>query len=1236
MKFSLSTLFVSLALLAGAAALNAQSPPMGGYANSPYYTGPYTYVTPPGMTITNVEIKFGTQVILTNASGASTTPFNTFFSSVPAANLIPGQVHSITCTVSNPYQCGLTVWIDYDNNGTFSDTTELVCFTTNPGLGPLAMQFTPSASVGGVRRLRVRCNYYQTGAQQCYAQYSYGEAEDYLVNLGFAIATANPLPTAAQNTPYDQFITATNGTVPYLWQTPVTGLPTGMTAVQSGNDLRISGTPSVPGTYQFTLTVTDSKTPTPDQAQRQFQITVVPPPAAMPFIDDFSTDKGWQLGTTWSRGPATAYTPSTSPPRSEPGTDYSTTTDNNIIGDTIGGDYAINQSVTNWAISPMVNCFSGTNVKCRIRRWLGNAIGTSVFVEISNNGTTWNSVWSQSPSTGQSTIRDTSWQSITYNIGQWANGQATVQMRFGIGPTGGTPHTGWCIDDFEIYDAPTQLEVREGGLQGAIITNNQTVGGLRNFGNVPVGQQSPTLTIAVINNTAASIAFASPFTKGGPNPGDFYISAGSFTNPVPVGQSTTFTVTFYVSPSASLGVRNATITLTHNAGGGSINQNFVINVQATAVAAAGGVIQARLNNASGPVIAHQDPATVANTRDFGDQDPNAGPTPFITIWVTNTGGGTLYMTPPDMGGTWWTEFVVDNTGFVNSLSTGQSTTFKVAFDPTSNGVKDAEIRLPCTDPAYPSTGTPGYFAIPVKGNGVTPPVTPTLLVKETGAAGQVLPHNAPAFGSPRDFGSQLLTAGPTAALTIYIENSGGQTLTLGIPSLSGSGANQFVLNTTGYQTSLAAAANTTFTIAFDPTTTGQKDAQVTFTHNDTTKSTPFIINVTGNGITNAAAITVKAGGQTGTTLANGAPASGVLNFGNRDIGAGPSTAVQIWIENPGNANLTLGTPTVGGASASHYVLNTTGFTATVAPAGNTSFTIAFDPSTTGTKNASISFTHNATSSTTSPFIINLTGNGVPSGPIVEVREQAATGTIITHNQAVVAGGGRDFGSQDVAAGATAAKLIFILNTGTQSMTCSIPALGGTDAAHFALNTAGFTTTIAAGASSSVSITFNPNSVGVKDATLEFTHNDTLAVSPFIVNIRGTGTSATGVILTTTSLPVGDVGQPYVGTTLTAAQGTAPYTFSIRSGNLPNGMSLAPTGDITGTPTQGGSFPVTYRVTDATGGTNDVLLQLAISNAPGLSGPRGGGCSTDADVSPWLMLLAAMAALALAGRALKRA
>ncbi|HSZ36935.1 MAG TPA: putative Ig domain-containing protein, partial [Acidimicrobiales bacterium] len=58
--------------------------------------------------------------------------------------------------------------------------------------------------------------------------------------------------------------------------------------------------------------------------------------------------------------------------------------------------------------------------------------------------------------------------------------------------------------------------------------------------------------------------------------------------------------------------------------------------------------------------------------------------------------------------------------------------------------------------------------------------------------------------------------------------------------------------------------------------------------------------------------------------------------------------------------------------------------------------------------------------------------------------------------------------------------------------------------------------------------------------------------------------------------------PFTGW-LTAGGGTAPYTYSIVSGNLPDGLQLNPdTGEITGDPTATDSSTITYQVTDALG------------------------------------------------------
>nr|MCH9671554.1 S8 family serine peptidase [Gammaproteobacteria bacterium] len=85
------------------------------------------------------------------------------------------------------------------------------------------------------------------------------------------------------------------------------------------------------------------------------------------------------------------------------------------------------------------------------------------------------------------------------------------------------------------------------------------------------------------------------------------------------------------------------------------------------------------------------------------------------------------------------------------------------------------------------------------------------------------------------------------------------------------------------------------------------------------------------------------------------------------------------------------------------------------------------------------------------------------------------------------------------------------------------------------------------------------------------------------------------VIGTTSVPSGTVGQSYsVGVAVT--DGTSPYTWSISSGALPSGLSLA-NGVISGTPSSSGVWNFTVRVVDANGEQDTQSLTITVSTAP---------------------------------------
>lgn len=82
---------------------------------------------------------------------------------------------------------------------------------------------------------------------------------------------------------------------------------------------------------------------------------------------------------------------------------------------------------------------------------------------------------------------------------------------------------------------------------------------------------------------------------------------------------------------------------------------------------------------------------------------------------------------------------------------------------------------------------------------------------------------------------------------------------------------------------------------------------------------------------------------------------------------------------------------------------------------------------------------------------------------------------------------------------------------------------------------------------------------------------------YLISIYGTG--ADPVVITTTTLPDGQVGTAY-SQSLVATGGATPYTWTLASGALPDSLNLSSAGVISGTPTVAGTFNFTVKAKDS--------------------------------------------------------
>ena len=96
--------------------------------------------------------------------------------------------------------------------------------------------------------------------------------------------TTTSLSDGTVGVAYSDTLEATGGVAPYTWAITEGNLPDGLSLDPSTG--KISGTPTTPGTFNFTVQVSDSQTP-PATATKDLSITILSPGAPIPTLSEW-------------------------------------------------------------------------------------------------------------------------------------------------------------------------------------------------------------------------------------------------------------------------------------------------------------------------------------------------------------------------------------------------------------------------------------------------------------------------------------------------------------------------------------------------------------------------------------------------------------------------------------------------------------------------------------------------------------------------------------------------------------------------------------------------------------------------------------------------------------------------------------------------------------------------------------------------------------------------------------
>lgn len=311
--------------------------------------------------------------------------------------------------------------------------------------------------------------------------------------------------------------------------------------------------------------------------------------------------------------------------------------------------------------------------------------------------------------------------------------------------------------------------------------------------------------------------------------------------------------------------------------------------------------------------------------EFGQRLVSAGASGGKTVTVTNNGTASMAITTVTITGPTASQFALVPAGngcAATTVDPGESCTVEVTFDPAETGPIGATL----------SFGGQAPGTVQLLGTGIAP----ALAIEPTSL----------------NFGSHLVGT-KSGVQPFVVKNTGSAPAEVFSVSVSGTGSGSFATGPTDTCTgvTLAIGAQCTVDVSFSPAAIGPKSASL-----DVSGAASVSAPLQGTGIVAKFAVVPTA-----------------LDFGSREVAAGPSPAQTLTVQNIGTGVMTVESVTPTGAGAAAYAVPAASDKcagATLEANQTCTVAVTFDPASAGPLPATLSFAGNA------PGTVPLSGSGV--------------------------------------------------------------------------------------------------------------------------------------------------------------------------------------------------------------------------------------------------------------------